>query len=58
MNQVTDSMKGVVRAMDKGINAMDVDQISKLMDKFETQFEDLDVKTQYSTFFYWMVFFV
>ena len=51
MNQVTDSMKGVVRAMDKGINAMDVDQISKLMDKFETQFEDLDVKTQYSTLY-------
>jgi charged multivesicular body protein 1 len=26
---------------------MDIEQISKLMDKFEKQFEDLDVKTQY-----------
>ena len=57
MNQVTDSMKGVVRAMDKGINAMDIDQISKLMDKFEQQFEDLDVKTQYSTFLFFYVFY-
>lgn len=47
MGQVTDGMKGVVRGMDKGLSAMNVDQISKLMDKFEQQFEDLDVKTQY-----------
>ena len=26
---------------------MDVEQISKVMDRFETQFEDLDVKTGY-----------
>lgn len=47
MGQVTGSMKGVVKAMDRGIQSMDVDQISQLMDKFEAQFEDLDVKTQY-----------
>ena len=47
MNQVTEGMKGVVRGMDKGLQAMNIDQISKLMDKFEQQFEDLDVKTQY-----------
>ena len=47
MGQVTDGMKGVVRGMDKGLAAMNIDQISKLMDKFEQQFEDLDVKTQY-----------
>jgi charged multivesicular body protein 1 len=47
MDQVTMGMKGVVRGMDKGIASMDVDKISKLMDKFEQQFEDLDVKTQY-----------
>eukprot|EP00339_Tiarina_fusa_P019356 CAMPEP_0117043404 /NCGR_PEP_ID=MMETSP0472-20121206/30173_1 /TAXON_ID=693140 ORGANISM="Tiarina fusus, Strain LIS" /NCGR_SAMPLE_ID=MMETSP0472 /ASSEMBLY_ACC=CAM_ASM_000603 /LENGTH=202 /DNA_ID=CAMNT_0004754917 /DNA_START=149 /DNA_END=757 /DNA_ORIENTATION=- len=47
MGQVTDGMKGVVKGMDKGIASMDVDKISKLMDKFEQQFEDLDVKTQY-----------
>jgi len=49
MNQVTDGMKGVVRAMDKGLSSMKIDEISKMMDKFEQQFEDLDVKTQYST---------
>lgn len=33
--------------MDKGLSSMNVEKISKLMDKFEQQFEDLDVKTQY-----------
>jgi len=47
MNQVTEGMKGVVRGMDKGLQSMNIDQISKLMEKFEQQFEDLDVKTQY-----------
>ena len=47
MGQVTEGMKGVVKGMDKGLSAMDVDKISALMDKFEQQFEDLDVKTQY-----------
>ncbi|CAB9525205.1 ESCRT-related protein [Seminavis robusta] len=47
MNQVADGMKGVVRGMDKGLQSMNVDEISKIMDKFEQQFEDLDVKTQY-----------
>lgn len=40
-------MKGVVRGMDNGLKSMDIDKISTLMDKFESQFEDLDVKTQY-----------
>ena len=30
-----------------GLKSMDVDKISKTMDKFEQQFEDLDVKSQY-----------
>ena len=47
MGQVTNGMKGVVKGMDKGLAAMNIDQISHLMDKFEQQFEDLDVKTQY-----------
>ena len=47
MNQVTDGMKGVVRGMDKGLKSMEIDKISQIMDKFEQQFEDLDVKTQY-----------
>ncbi|KAL3762746.1 hypothetical protein ACHAW5_006557 [Stephanodiscus triporus] len=47
MNAVTKSMKGVVRGMDKGLASMDVDKISATMDKFERQFEDLDVKAAY-----------
>ena len=47
MGQVTEGMKGVVKGMDKGIASMDINKISTLMDKFESQFEDLDVKTQY-----------
>jgi charged multivesicular body protein 1 len=47
MNQVTGSMKGVVKGMDKSLNSLDIEQLSTLMDKFEQQFEDLDVKTQY-----------
>ena len=47
MGQVTASMKGVTKGMEKSLAAMDIDQISRLMDKFEQQFEDLDVKTQY-----------
>jgi charged multivesicular body protein 1 len=47
MGQVTDGMKGVVKGMDKGLASMDIEKISSLMDKFEQQFEDLDVKTQY-----------
>eukprot|EP00586_Coscinodiscus_wailesii_P013709 CAMPEP_0172494178 /NCGR_PEP_ID=MMETSP1066-20121228/39664_1 /TAXON_ID=671091 /ORGANISM="Coscinodiscus wailesii, Strain CCMP2513" /LENGTH=207 /DNA_ID=CAMNT_0013264927 /DNA_START=89 /DNA_END=712 /DNA_ORIENTATION=+ len=47
MNQVTTSMQGIVKGMDAGLASMDVEQISKVMDRFETQFEDLDVKTGY-----------
>ena len=47
MNQVSASMKGVVKGMDKSLQSMDIDKLSQLMDKFEQQFEDLDVKTGY-----------
>ena len=47
MGQVTEGMKGVVKGMDKSLASMDIDKLSKLMDKFEQQFEDLDVKTGY-----------
>lgn len=47
MNQVSNSMKGVVKGMDKSLASMNIEQLSKVMDKFESQFEDLDVKTQY-----------
>jgi charged multivesicular body protein 1 len=47
MNQVTASMKGVTMGMTKSMAAMNVDQLSKIMDQFERQFEDLDVRSQY-----------
>jgi len=47
MNQVSGSMKGVVKGMDKSLASLDIESLSTLMDKFEQQFEDLDVKTQY-----------
>ncbi|MCJ1346931.1 Vacuolar-sorting protein SNF7 [Peltigera leucophlebia] len=47
MRQVTGSMAGVVRGMEGAMKAMDVEKISAVMDKFESQFEDLDVATGY-----------
>lgn len=38
-------MAGVVKAMDAAMKSMNLEKISGLMDKFETQFEDLDVQS-------------
>jgi len=40
-------MTGVVKAMDAAMKGMNLEKISTLMDKFETQFEDLDVQSSY-----------
>jgi charged multivesicular body protein 1 len=45
--KVTTSMSGVVRSMDAAMKSMNLEQISSLMDKFEKQFEDLDVQSSY-----------
>eukprot|EP01138_Halocafeteria_seosinensis_P000145 gb/GECG01000150.1/.p1 GENE.gb/GECG01000150.1/~~gb/GECG01000150.1/.p1 ORF type:complete len:234 (+),score=50.83 gb/GECG01000150.1/:1-702(+) len=47
MNMLTRGMQGVVSGMDKTLQSMDMNKISKLMEKFESQFEDLDVKSGY-----------
>ncbi|KAK2624693.1 hypothetical protein QTJ16_005886 [Diplocarpon rosae] len=47
MRQVTGSMLNVVKGMDQAMKAMDLEKISAVMDRFETQFEDLDVATGY-----------
>jgi charged multivesicular body protein 1 len=47
MGEVSKTMKGVTKGMSHGISAMNVEELSKVMDKFETQFEDLDVKAEY-----------
>lgn len=45
--KVTQSMAGVVKAMDAAMKSMNLEKISNLMDKFENQFEDLDVQSSY-----------
>lgn len=40
-------MAGVVRAMDAAMKGMNLEKISTLMDRFEQQFEDLDVQSSY-----------
>lgn len=47
MRQVTGNMTSVVRGMDKAMESMNLERISVVMDKFETQFADLDVQTSY-----------
>merc|ERR1712241_1025472 len=45
MKGVAKNMGSVVKALDKAINSMELEKISEVMDKFEKQFEDLDVQT-------------
>ena len=40
-------MAGVVKAMDAAMKSMSLEKISSVMDKFEKQFEDLDVQSSY-----------
>jgi len=47
MKTVTRSMAAIVSGMEKAMNQMDMAQITGVMDQFEKQFEDLDVKTNY-----------
>jgi len=45
--KVTSAMNGVVKSMDAAMRSMNLEQMSSLMDKFEKQFEDLDVQSSY-----------
>ena len=45
MKQVTGSMSGVVKSMDAALKSMNLEKVSALMEKFEKQFEDLDVQS-------------
>ncbi|CEP09687.1 hypothetical protein [Parasitella parasitica] len=47
MRKVSTSMAQVVRGMGRAMETMNLEQISMVMDKFESQFEDLDVQTGY-----------
>mmetsp|Transcript_10045 Transcript_10045/g.16891 ORF Transcript_10045/g.16891 Transcript_10045/m.16891 type:complete len:194 (-) Transcript_10045:42-623(-) len=47
MKQVTRSMGSITKSLDKAMQSMNLEQITAVMDKFEKQFEDLDVQSQY-----------
>lgn len=47
MNQVSRSMGAIVQGLDKAMASMDMQKITAVMDRFEQQVEDLDVRSQY-----------
>jgi charged multivesicular body protein 1 len=47
MNQVSKTMGSVVKGMNSVLKSLDVDKITATMDKFEQQFGNLDVTTEY-----------
>lgn len=47
-HQVTKNMGQVTKALDKALNSMDLQKVSAVMDKFETQVQNLDVHTSVS----------
>ncbi|CAB3408305.1 unnamed protein product [Caenorhabditis bovis] len=44
--RVTTSMSGVVKAMESAMKSMNLEKVQQLMDRFERDFEDLDVTTK------------
>eukprot|EP00759_Apiculatamorpha_spiralis_P011247 PhF_6_TR18654/c0_g1_i1/m.27269/K12197/CHMP1, VPS46, DID2; charged multivesicular body protein 1 len=46
MRMVTKGMGAMVKGMDTVLNSMNPDAIARLLDKFETQFETMDVMTK------------
>ena len=47
MKAVTRSMATIVSAMERSMADMNLEAITKTMDEFERQFEDLDVQSEY-----------
>lgn len=47
MKNVTKSMGAITTQLDKAMQTMNLEQITQVMDKFEKQFEDLDVQSTY-----------
>uniref|UniRef100_A0A914W763 Lon proteolytic domain-containing protein n=1 Tax=Plectus sambesii TaxID=2011161 RepID=A0A914W763_9BILA len=45
MKGITKQMGGVVKSLEAAMNSMDLEKVQKVMDKFEQQFENLDVHT-------------
>ncbi len=47
MSSVTKDMMRVTRGMDTVLTTMNPERITRVMDKFDKQFEDLDVASSY-----------
>ncbi|XP_071091756.1 charged multivesicular body protein 1a-like isoform X2 [Haliotis cracherodii] len=45
MKEVTKNIAGVSKALDKAMQSMDLSKVEQIMEKFEKQFEDLDVRS-------------
>lgn len=45
MKSITKSIGDVTKALDKAMSSMDLQKVEQIMEKFEKQFEDLDVRT-------------
>ena len=46
MNQVNKNMAGIVKSLDRALASNNLEQVSATMDKFESQFESLDVQSE------------
>lgn len=49
MQNVTMSMAGVVKGLDRAMGAMNLANVTEMLDKFEKQQEDIDVKVRMLT---------
>ncbi len=47
MNLVNKDMAGIVKSLEKSLNANKLEKVSETMDMFEKQFENLDVRTEF-----------
>jgi len=47
MNVVNKDMAGIVKSLEKSLNANNLEKVSETMDMFEKQFENLDVRTEF-----------
>eukprot|EP01023_Acetabularia_acetabulum_P018784 TRINITY_DN194_c0_g1_i2.p1 TRINITY_DN194_c0_g1~~TRINITY_DN194_c0_g1_i2.p1 ORF type:complete len:199 (+),score=30.91 TRINITY_DN194_c0_g1_i2:115-711(+) len=46
MQMVNKNMAGVVKSLEKALNANNLDRVAETMDQFEKQFENLDLQTE------------
>lgn len=47
MDAVSSNMKRITSSLDVALSSMDMEEISRIVDKFENQFEDLDVRSKF-----------